>query len=180
MLQEGGIRQRLEQKLRGLDDVGSKKRRWDAGSVFLIPLKDGTDCVGQVIDREKSVLNSVAIAIFDLRGGWSSGQEIPPFCAEDVFSTILATKDLLDSGRWAVLDRETIKISDDMKPYEDLRSDGFIGARVYGSGVVEEFVNAFYGLAPWDDWYVPDFLDGMLISPDKKPIKRLYYSGRHS
>jgi len=159
--------------------VAGKKRRWDEGSVFLIPLKDGTECVGQVIGREKSVLNSVAIALFDLKGRWSSGQGLPSLRAEDVFSTVLATKDLLDSGRWPVLNEEWVSVSDGMRPYEDLRKDGFIGAKVRGSGIVEEFVNAFYGLAYWDDWYVADYLDGLLISPDKKPIERLSFSGRH-
>ncbi|MCD9033824.1 immunity 26/phosphotriesterase HocA family protein [Luteimonas sp. Y-2-2-4F] len=159
--------------------MAGKKKRWDVGSVFLVPLKDKTECVGQVIGREKSVLNSVAIALFDLKGNWSSSQKIPPLRAEDIFSTVLATKDLLDSGRWVALDKEAIRITDNMKPYESLRDGGFIGARVHGSGVVEEFANAFYGLTAWDDWYIPDFLDGMLISPDKKPIERLSFSGRH-
>ncbi|MGY1410772.1 Imm26 family immunity protein [Luteimonas sp. A611] len=159
--------------------MAGKKKRWDRGSVFLVPLKDGTECVGQVIGREKSVLNSVAIALFDLKGKWSAEQKIPSLRSDDIFSTVLATKDLLDSGRWVVLDDEAVKIAAGMKPYEDLRRGGFIGARVHGSGVVEEFVNAFYGLMPWDDWYVPDFLDAMLISPDKKPIERLSFSGRH-
>jgi hypothetical protein len=65
------------------------------------------------------------------------------------------------------------------KPYERLRAQGFVGAKVRGSAVVEEFVNAFYGLMPWDDWYVPDYLDDFLVSPDKKPDQRLVYSGRH-
>jgi len=159
--------------------VASKKKQWDSGSVFLIPLKDGTECIGQVIRREKSVLNSVAIALFDMKGKWSSGQSLPSLRAEDIFSAILATKDLLDSGRWVVLDEEIISVSDDMRPYENLRETGFIGAKVRGSGLVEEFANAFYGLVPWDDWYVPDYLDGFLVSPDKKPIDRLVMSGRH-
>jgi len=65
-------------------------------------------------------------------------------------------------------------------PYETLRRSGFIGAKVRGSGIVEEFVNAFYGFAPWDDWYVPDYLDAFLISASKKPTDRLVYSGRHA
>lgn len=159
--------------------ASKKKQRWDVGDVFLLPLKDGTACIGQVIGREPSALNSVAIALYDIKGGWKGLDDFPELRLADIFSAILVTKDYLDGGGWKVVAREDVDLLADKKPYEHLRAKGFIGAKIRGSELVEDFANAFYGLAPWDDWYVPDYLDGYLISPDKKPVERLIFSGRH-
>lgn len=156
-----------------------KKQAWVVGSVFLLPLKDGESCLGQVIGREPGLLNCVAIALFDCKKAWAVGEDFPALSIELAFSAIYVTRDLLDSGRWAVIDDQGVGISEEMKPYEHLRDRGFIGAKVRGSANVEEFANAFYGLMSWDDWYVPDYLDAFLLSADKKPIERLVYSGRH-
>ncbi|WP_203322477.1 hypothetical protein [Pseudoxanthomonas beigongshangi] len=153
--------------------------QWTAGSVFLLPLMDETACIGQVIDREPDALNSVAVALFDIKGNWSKENKVPALAGDAVFSVILATKDYLDSGRWLVLGERVSAVPNEMKFYDRLRSTGFVGAKIRGSGLVEDFANAFYGLAPWDDWYVPDYLDGFLISPDKKPVERLIFCGRH-
>jgi len=45
---------------------------------------------------------------------------------------------------------------------------------VIGSAIVNEFLNAYYALQPWDDWKDPHYLDSLLVSPDKKPTKLLY------
>lgn len=155
----------------------SVKQVWRVGSTFTIPLIDGSRCVANVVGRERQVLNSVTIAIHDVRG--VSDNAVSALHVADAFSVIMVTKDFLDSGRWAIASSLIDEVVDEVNPYEHLRSSGFIGAKVMGAALVEDFVNAFYGLAPWDDWYVPDFLDGFLVSPDKKPHGRLTYCGRH-
>lgn len=172
---------RLLQELEfGEGSVASKKKQvWSIGDIFVVPLKDGSECLGQVVGREPSVLNSVAIALFDAKGRWSQGEALPPLDMPNVFSALLATRDLLDSGRWIVLGKKAVGLAPEQRPYENLRESGFIGAKVRGSANVEEFVNAYYGLMPWDDWYVPNYLDDFLVSPDKKPHERLVFSGRH-
>jgi hypothetical protein len=153
---------------------------WTVGSVFLLPLMDGEACLGQVIGRTPGLLNSVAIALFDCKKNWAAGEVFPALTVDLIFSAIYVTRDLLDSGRWAVIGDQRVGLSAELQPYEHLRDRGFIGAKVRGSANVEEFANAFYGLMPWDDWYVPDYLDEFLLSADKKPLNRLVYSGRHS
>ena len=156
-----------------------KTQKWTKGSIFLVPLMDETNCLGQVVGREPDALNSVAIALFDIRGNWEEEEDVPALGKEAVFSLVLVTRDLLDSGRWRVLGERASGILGERRPYEDLRAIGFVGAKIRGSGLVEELANAFYGLAPWDDWYLPDYLDGFLISSDRKPVHRLVFSGRH-
>jgi hypothetical protein len=40
----------------------------------------------------------------------------------------------------------------------------------------EEFLDAFCGLSPWDAFKDPEYLDGLLVSPAKKPISRIVLS----
>jgi hypothetical protein len=62
-------------------------------------------------------------------------------------------------------------------PYEHLRKSGWVGAKIRGAGVVEEFINAFYGLLPWDSRYDPEYFDKLLISPAKRPSRLIFKQG---
>ena len=48
---------------------------------------------------------------------------------------------------------------------------GWVGAKVIGSGNVNKFMNAYFGLSLWDDWHDPTYLDRLLVSPEKRPAK---------
>lgn len=39
----------------------------------------------------------------------------------------------------------------------------------FGIPIEDDFIKAYFSLAPWDDWHDPEYLDKLLISPDKKP-----------
>ncbi|WP_374604694.1 hypothetical protein [Arenimonas sp.] len=153
-----------------------KKHPWVIGDVFLVPLRDGSHCPGQVVGREPDLLNCVAIALFDARGAWSESWEP---AADSIFSKLFVSRDALDLGQWPVVGRRASALARPGMPNESLRDVGFVGAKVVGSDIVDEFVNAYFGLMPWDDWYVPDYLDDLLVSPDRKPTDRLVYCGRH-
>lgn len=159
--------------------MAARTHRWVAGDVFLVPLKDGTHGVGQVVARDRSLLRSAAIALFDLKADCLAGQGPHVLPLGTLFSELVCTRDLLDSGRWAVVGRAASPVPEDVVAYEALRASGFVGESVVGSAIVEEFVNAYFGLMPWDDWYVPDYLDKLLVSPGRKPVHRLLFSGRH-
>lgn len=153
-----------------------KKQKWRIGDFFKIPLRDTTYCAAQIVGHEKTVLNSVTIAILDYR---TKNEElnISEIAQPDlVFSALFTTRDLLDSARWPIIGHGPSLLEDNQLPYEGLRKAGFIGAKIRGSANVEDFVNAFYGLAAWDSWHDPSYLDSFLLSPEKKPNERLVYS----
>ncbi len=154
--------------------MGKRSRqKWKVADIFLVPLKDGTFCPGQVVGREADVLNSVSIALAETRVREAEDARDMALDDADIFAILFATRDLLDSGRWKVVGSAAIAIRSDEMPYEGLRSTGFVGAKVRGSAIIEEFASAFFGLCPWDDWKDPHYLDGLLRSPDKKPMQRL-------
>jgi hypothetical protein len=48
------------------------------------------------------------------------------------------------------------------------------GERFSDAALVEDFVNAFYALRPWDNWYDPNYLDKFLINTSKKPSNLVF------
>lgn len=151
----------------------SRKQPWKSGDCFLIPLKDGTFLIGQVLSAEPEALNSVGCALFDQR---SDGQTLVQPRLANLFSLLLTTRDLLDAGEWKILATFPVEVPRKRFPFEALRSSGFVGAKIIGSGIVAEFANAFCGLVPWDDWADPNYLDQFLLGPELKP-KTLKFKG---
>lgn len=146
-------------------------QNWKEGDCFVLPLNDGSGLLGQVLAAEPFVLNSVSCAFFDQR---LRAPECPLPELSRLFSTVLTTRDLLDSGQWKAVASYFVQVPREQFPFESLRQNGFVGAKVVGSRNVGEFANAFCGLTIWDDWADPNYLDRLLISPDVKPQNLLY------
>ena len=155
--------------------MSDKKQNWQVGDIFLVELIDGKFVLGQIVGREAFVLNSVSCAFFDFRVSGAidvdSARILP---TNKIFSVLFVTRDLLDSGKWKIVGSCPVSVSKELLPYEDLREKHFVGASVRGAGIVKKFLDAFYGLRPWDDWHDPNYLDKLLLSPSKKPSSLVY------
>lgn len=145
------------------------KQKWSIGDVFLIENADGQYSAGQIVGREADVLNSVTVALFRKRFSRPEDAQTAELSEDDAVSVVFTTRDLLDSGHWIVVGNHPIAISPRLRPYEELRATGFVGAKVYGSGILVKFANAFFGLTPWDGFHDPRYLDRLLLSADLKP-----------
>lgn len=158
--------------------VKRRRQSWDVGDVFIVQTQDGKNVVGQIVGQERDVLNCVSCAFFDFRvkteHELTDAHELP---IDRIFSVLFVSRDLLDSGAWRVVKPLPVKVPTQWLPFEHLPRDEWIGAEVRGSAIVNEFLNAFFGLVPWDDWHDPAYLDGLLLSADKKP-RRLIYKKR--
>ena len=166
---------RVEQSLTLIGDLMvSKKQQWRIGDVFTVETSDGMHVVGQIIGQEPVVLNSVSVAFFDIRVKESIDAELIELDSDKIFSIVFSTRDLLDAGKWKVTRHSSVKFEPYQLPYEHLRPLGFVGAKVIGSGILEEFLNAFYSLTPWDNWKDSDYLDRLLIDHSKKPKCLIY------
>jgi hypothetical protein len=156
-----------------------KKVQWSVGDVFHIPLSDNDVVLAQLVGREAEALNSITVALFDVRCKPTEIAAAVAFIdAGRAFSVLFTTRDLLDMGVWPVHGPKPISITNALMPYEHLRQSGWVGARVIGSGIVMDFVNAFYGLAPWDKYRDPGYFDGLLLTSAKKPESRLVYKSK--
>jgi hypothetical protein len=135
---------------------------------------DGRYTPGQVIGRETQALNSATVAFFDV--AVDDPDEAAAIDLSDPFSVVFSTRDLLDDGVWRVVGNRPIAVPMKLFPWEHTRSSGWVGAKVIGSGILNQLLDAFRGLAPWDAYKDPAYLDGLLVSPAKKPTSRIVLS----
>lgn len=152
------------------------KQQWLEGDYFCVPLVDGTYAVGQVIGIIPNALNSVLCVFFSqhFHTPPSAPQSEVSVLERDLISALFVTRELLDSGRWKVFSNG---VPFPIRKYLDidaLEAAHFVGVKVIGAGIIEEFLSAYYALLPWNDYFKPDYLDGLLISPDRKPKHLLY------
>ena len=148
----------------------ARAKTWDVGNVFCVPLRDGTWSVGQVVGREADMLNSITCAFFALRvpepglptEGWKPR-------SADPIAVQFTTKDLLTRRRWKVVANLPVSIPPSLFPYESTRASAWVGAKLIGSANIESFLNAYFGLEPWDQMHDPHYFDGLLLGPEHKP-----------
>lgn len=150
--------------------MARRKQRWSAGDVFTIPLIDGSFSVGQVVTPAPGALNSVVCTFSSKR----LLEKISPIDAPDVSSVIairFVSRDLLDSWRWEVSGYASNTWAAQRIDFQALERKGFVGVEITGSANIVSLMNAFHGLAPWNKFYDPLYLDKLLLSPELKPAK---------
>jgi hypothetical protein len=144
--------------------------------VFSISTSDGRFAIGQVVGQEPNLLRSVTAALFDERHNSIEEAREHAICdPSTLFAILFVTVNHLESGDWHIVGHRSVSVDARFNSHEHTRVQGFVGAKVVGSGIVNDFVEAFYGLAPWDDWNDPHYLDSLLISDAAKPVGRLVY-----
>ncbi len=140
------------------------------GTVFLVRLVDGTHGVGQILKVTKEAMNSVLCAFFDIRLEADARDPIVALDATHLVSVQFVTPDLLKNGKWTIITERAPAVSiEDYVPLRALERNGFVGAKIVGSGNIGEFLSAYHALCPWDEWADPHYLDKLLVFPDKRP-----------
>jgi len=151
-------------------DSPRKRQRHKIGDVFAVPLVDGSFSLGQVLSYEPDALNSVGCAFYSIRALDPKSLVVPqPLSREDIVSILLTTKDLLNRGRWPVLANRAAPIPLAHCPYDRFRSLKWVGATIEGSAIVEQFLSAYHGLSPWDQFADPKYLDELLLDAALRP-----------
>ena len=146
-----------------------KKIVWTNGDVFAVPLTNGSYAVGQILDQR--MVNTVRIALFNEVISDIENIEIEKLCTSaNLISLIEVTKEQLTYDVWKIIGNKTISIAVDNYPNEKYREHKWIGSTIHDAALAEDFLNAFYCLIPWDDWYDPNYLDNYLIDISKKPL----------
>jgi immunity protein 26 of polymorphic toxin system len=144
----------------------AKRFNWSNGDIFLIPLLNNNYVVGQVLDL--AMKNVVRCAIYD--EAIKSEINIKKLGnIKNLISLITCTREQLDFGAWKIIGNKEITIPKSIYPFEDTRVNGWIGLKTYDAAIVEDFVNSYYSLLPWDDMANPNYYDELLINKEKKP-----------
>ena len=148
-----------------------KKVIWRVGDVFAVPLMNGLSSIGQIIDLQTPNIIRCAYysEIFSLKDF-----EEKSFCeSANLIALLASTREQVDFGIWKIIGKKNIDVKGFTLPNEQFRAKGWVGAKIYDAGIVEEFLNAYFGLCVWDDWADPYYLDNLLINKSKKPASLL-------
>jgi hypothetical protein len=150
-----------------------KKTQWQLGDVFAIELNNKKYAIGHVLDQRMP--NTIRIALYDEVLDNLENANLKMLCQDaDLISLIEVTKEQIDFGVWKIIGNKTNKIPISRYPNEQFRNLKWVGSEVLDAAIAEDFINAFYAMHPWDDWYDPEFYDKMLIDKSKKPRHLIY------
>ena len=140
------------------------------GALFTVPLLDGSFAIGQIVGREPKVFNSWTCAFSRTRIPKKESAKLPETLElESVVAVQFVTGDLLMKGRWRIYVHAPVRLLRSDFPYERLRANGWIGAKMIGSRNIESFLSAYHGLGYWDEMKDPDYYDQLLLPRIKRP-----------
>lgn len=121
--------------------------------------------------------NVVRVALFDEVVNSLEEFNIEQSCSVlNLISLVASSREQVDYDVWQLMGNKRIEIQKKNFPNEDFRRKNWVGAEHYDAALLEDFLNSFYALLPWDDWFNPNFLDDFLINISKKPTNLLYRS----
>ena len=135
------------------------RQKTNIGDEFWLPLEDGSYSLGQIVEIRLAVLNSITCAFYDYRLAEPEPTDPTDF---NLLSVQFVTPDLFRSGVWQRTGNFTIQLEDHLLPYRDTEAQGWIGAKVIGSGIIAKVLSAFYGLRNWHEMHDPDYYQNLL------------------
>jgi hypothetical protein len=144
----------------------SRAAKFGAGDVFLVKQSDGLVTVGQVMDCPMSC---ATVALFAPRINDPQSVSLYRLDTKHIISAVTCTPELLKSKVWPVVDRRPVVLEQRRWPSESTRAQKWVGMEIQGAGIVRLFLEAYYGLALWDDWHDPKYLDGLLFESVPRP-----------
>lgn len=155
---------------------GQRRQRWRVGDVFLVRQQDGLWTVGQIVDAPMP--NVPSCVLFANRQATPESFALIHLDPDQAIASVWSTRDALDSGEWKIVAHQPVSLPQSRWANEPLRFNGWIGAMTYGSDLIGMFLDAFYGLRPWDDMHDPRFFEEMVLpSSPSAPKRRLTRSG---
>ena len=153
-----------------------KRQQWNIGDYFLIPLLNEKYSIGQIVGFTEDGMSMILAVFFGVKvNDEAEALNIVASLGKDnVVGRCPLTLEGFDwykpntEGYYKIFAHGTslpLELFFDMKRIKK----STVGMRIYGTGNVQYFMNAYYALIPWDESRQADYLDKILASPDKKP-----------
>ena len=139
------------------------------GDVFSIPLEDGSSTIGQVLEDTPILMNSITCLLFDARTDNSRFSAIHSLAGFRPISCQFVTRDSFNKGKWQRLGNIQVTFPATEFPYRETERNGWVGAKVIGSGIIADFLSAFYGLRDWREMNDPDYYSTLLLPGVSRP-----------
>ncbi len=145
-----------------------RKTKWKDEDVFAVPLSNSSFAVGQVLDL--MMVNQVRLALYDEPALTMEAIDVAAACnPQRLISLVASSREQLDYGVWKILGNKPMSMPLSRYPNEQFRHNGWVGAKHYDAGLVEDFLEAYYALRYWDNWFNPNYLDVFLVDGSKRP-----------
>lgn len=156
--------------------MAKKKHKWQVGDYFGIPIQNENFAIGQILGRYDWI--GVACIISNVQTDTKPDFNNIEINQNNIVSAVFITEESLDRGLWPIFFQGKVnrKVLEKYFPnIAKVERGDIVGITTEGSAIIDEFVKAYFGLIPWNDWHDPEFLDKeILISPDKKPDNVIY------
>jgi hypothetical protein len=136
-----------------------------AGDYFEVPLLPegmtqpvAPPAFGQVLSVEPQAMSSIACAFWPERS-----VDVASLLRQKPIAVQLVTSDLLRRKQWPIGGNAATSVPEQYRPYEQFRVAEWVGAKIVGAGNIRELLLAFRGLALWDNFADPQYLNGLLL-----------------
>lgn len=142
---------------------------WDQADYFAIPLLDGGQGLGQIVEVADCPPDAAFCALTLRR---VSTPVVPLTLAEITALVFVGTAHLAD-GTWPILGFDTLPATDSLVSFRQTRRAWQMSdtpaTLVADPALIEAFVNACHGLLPWDHFPDPQIFDRILARKGQRP-----------
>ena len=140
------------------------------GDVFAVPLDDGSSTIGQVVEATPILMNSITCLFFDAKADDPELSDDQSLAEYKPISCQFVTRDSFNRGKWRRLANVEVTFPEAEFPYRETENDGWVGAKVIGSGIITGFLNAYYSLRDWHEMKDPDYYAKLLLPGVSRPF----------
>jgi len=121
---------------------------WARADHFRVPLLDGGDGIGQVLEADGTPGGAAFCALTARRA--TAGQAIAPLVPIDIIAFVFIDPAHLADGTWPLAGFDQVPNYRFFYDFDGQKALGFPNMPVHDPAVIEAFLNAWHGLYPWD------------------------------
>lgn len=140
------------------------------GDVFAVPLEDGSFTLGQVVETDPILMNSITCVFYDARVHELEDNKVASLDDSNPIACQFVTRDQFNKGKWRRVSQLESNFPPEQYPYRETRKNGWKGAKVIGSGIVNKFLSAYYGLRDWEEMKDPKYYSALLLPGVSRPL----------
>lgn len=122
------------------------------GTIFGIPRKDGKVVVGQVLETWEGYPGIMCIAVFDCVTSLADTVDLSVLPSSSVMSVTSTANAAIAKRHWTVLGSLPVLVDPRFSPHRKFAEAKYAGAMWYSSLMIEDLVNAYYGLSTWEPY----------------------------
>ena len=143
-----------------------------SGDVFVIPLDNGQYSLGMFHKYIEKPLYSAVCSFYPSRV--TSPDQITEAMLTHPISIKRVVTAGLDTKLWEIVAHCPSKVSEKALPDKNyrkrfLRKKSPVNEKVYGDGIIRNFLKAYHGLIAWNSMHNPHYFDELLLDTKLRP-----------